>query len=162
MKIGAKVGKFLILDCLPRPSEFGVLIYFCSNFSKLKLMKLRKIILLIALGFSVTVLTPVLILAFLFFEWERDFDQKCWTKYPDKRYEMGRDIVESKMLIGLDSLEVNRILGTGHSSGKDLEGNVGWHYDMGLGKSLGFDVHYLHIEFQGNTVVKVDRFVARI
>lgn len=109
---------------------------------------------------STLITTPVLYASlalvsifFLMREPSSDFDQAVWLTDREGRFAMGDVIVESKMLIGKDSIQLKELLGQPTWRG-DTE-NL-WMYDMGTGGSLGFLFHNLSVHFENDTVDKVE------
>ena len=83
----------------------------------------------------------------------RDFNQAEWFKEKDTRFEMGDNIIKSKMLIGKDSFQVKDILGFPSYS---FDSTRTWIYGMGLGGGgLGFQFHNLSVKFEKGKVVSV-------
>jgi hypothetical protein len=83
----------------------------------------------------------------------RDFDTAQWLKDKEGRYQMARDIIESKMLLGKDTSQVKQILGDAARGNSDSI----FVYDMGFGGGgLGFMFHHLIVKFDNNKVVSVE------
>jgi hypothetical protein len=111
--------------------------------------------------FSTIVLTPFiytwLIITFfslLFYEPKMKFDQTIWEENKNERYQMGEDLVKSKILIGKDTSDVKLLLG--QPTWKDSL-NRSWTYDMGTGSS-GFSLifHSLTLNFNKSQVMQVE------
>ena len=85
----------------------------------------------------------------------RDFDKQKWIDDKDKRYELSKDIIASKLLIGKSKTEVRQLLGNESDNNDSL--NV-WYYGLGVRPELfNIDDSYLQIEFQNDKVVDVEQ-----
>lgn len=88
------------------------------------------------------------------------FNKTSWLTHKSIRYEMAGDLINSKQLIGLDTIEVKEVLGVPTSINLiDSSGNHirNWSYDMGSGGGgLGFLFHNLLIKFENEKVVTVE------
>jgi hypothetical protein len=110
---------------------------------------------------STIILTPIIYLGligiFIYFisrEPSSDFVKSKWLTDREGRFEMGDDIVKSKILIGKDTNQVKELLG--RATFQDSL-NVLWTYDMGCGGGgLGFLFHNLSVQFDKGKVFKVD------
>jgi hypothetical protein len=84
-----------------------------------------------------------------------DFDKQKWFDNEDKRYELSKDIIESKMLIGKSKAQVRQILGD-ESENKDSF-NV-WTFGLGIRPELfNIDDSYLLVDFENDKVVNVEQ-----
>lgn len=84
---------------------------------------------------------------------ETQFDQLEWNTKVNERWKMRKDIVEGKLLIGLDSMAVKETLGN-PTFNKKLDNT--WIYNFGgHSESLGFVFSNLQVKFKQNKVVKV-------
>ena len=81
----------------------------------------------------------------------KDFDRSEWLTYREGRFQMAKDIIRSKLLIGKDTAQVKQILGEPTWGGDTT--NV-WIYDMGWGGG-GLDVlfHHLNLTLDKNAKV---------
>ena len=80
------------------------------------------------------------------------FDRQKWFADKEKRYELSKDIIETKMLIGKTKDEVRLILGD--DGGTDEQDY--WSYYLGFRPQLfGIDPDVLDIEFKHGKVIKV-------
>jgi hypothetical protein len=110
---------------------------------------------------STIILTPIIYLGligiFIYLitkEPSSNFDKSKWLTDREGRFEMGDDIVESKILLGKDTNQVKQLLG--QPTWQDSL-NISWTYDMGMGGGgLGFLFHNLSVQFDKAKVVKVD------
>lgn len=88
------------------------------------------------------------------------FNKTSWLTHKSIRYEMAGDLINSKQLIGLDTIQVKEVLGVPTSINLiDSSGNHirNWSYDMGSGGGgLGFLFHNLLIKFENEKVVTVE------
>lgn len=85
----------------------------------------------------------------------RDFDKQKWLKDEDKRYELSKDIIASKMFIGKTKLQVRQILG---DEGDNKDSFKVWTFRLGVRPALfNIDNSYLQIEFDSNKVVNVEQ-----
>lgn len=85
-----------------------------------------------------------------------DFDKKKWLSHKEKRYELSKDIINSKMLMGKSKYQVRQILGdeVDNSNSLDL-----WIYGLGIRPELfNIDDSYLEIEFHSGKVVNVQQY----
>ena len=106
------------------------------------------------------ILTPLLYLcavsiffSILFYEPEKNFNSSKWLTDTAHRYQMAKDIIESKILIGKNQHQVIQILG--FATNEFPERNL-WNYDMGEGGGgLGFMFHNLEVVFDKNKVIAV-------
>ena len=104
------------------------------------------------------VLSPILYLAIFFvilfayaYYPKEEFNHVEWIKYPQKRYEMSENIIESNMLIGKSKDEVIKLLGSDYSISNDSI-----YYEIGLLPGLfRLDSDVLVIYFENNIVVRV-------
>ena len=84
---------------------------------------------------------------------EKKFDKAIWSKDEGKQFYMAQDLVNSKILTGLDSSSVKKLLGetdwrTHHKNS--------WHFEMGRSDGFFWPVDYkLHIFFNNNKVDSV-------
>ncbi len=84
----------------------------------------------------------------------RDFDKQRWNTFKEKRYELSKDIIKSKILIGKSKTEVIKLLGTG----QNLEGDDTWYYDLGVRPGLfNIDEAMLNIYFKNGKVEDVSK-----
>ena len=85
---------------------------------------------------------------FLTKEKSRDFDKKDWILLNEDiekrlhRYEMIDDLIDSRVLIDKDSIQVKELLGKPNY--KNTNENV-WTYEAGTGGGFGFVDHFLEI-----------------
>lgn len=85
----------------------------------------------------------------------RDFNKQKWFDNQDKRYELSKDIITSKMLIGKTKLQVRQILG---DEGENKESFNVWTFGLGVRPKLfNIDDSYLQVEFDSNKVVNVQQ-----
>ncbi len=81
----------------------------------------------------------------------RNFETQQWIERPEKRYEMGSNMVESHILIGKTEEQVKAQLGN-----KDrFDGPNVWCYYLGLRPGFDIDGEILLIEFKNAKVIKV-------
>lgn len=130
------------------------------------LLKKRKKKFLIS-GIIAVVLTPLIYFAFVIYiiyalttEKRREFHREEWILVGEdinkrlSRFEMIDDLIDSKILVKKDSLEVIKILGAPDS--RDKENNK-WTYEAGTGGGFGFVDHYLDIYYnKDNETVKAE------
>jgi hypothetical protein len=116
----------------------------------------------IAIFFTIPVAYYVVtgaIMLWLVYTPKRDFDQEDWLADKAERYQMADDIIESKMLLGIDTMAVKQLLGEPSWRGDSVwhsNGANSWHYDMGSGGAgLGFTFHHLHVKFANDKVDSV-------
>ena len=92
---------------------------------------------------------------FLTKEKSRDFDKKDWILLNEDiekrlhRYEMIDDLIDSRVLIDKDSIQVKELLGKPNY--KNTNENV-WTYEAGTGGGFGFVDHFLEIYYKKNKV----------
>ena len=85
----------------------------------------------------------------------RDFDKQKWFAEKDKRYELSKEIIASKMLIRKSKLEVRQILG---DEGDNKDSFNVWTFGLGIRPALfNIDDSYLQVEFDSNKVVNVEQ-----
>ncbi|GAB1356992.1 hypothetical protein MASR1M29_11600 [Cloacibacterium normanense] len=95
---------------------------------------------------------------FLTKEKSRDFDKKDWILLNEDiekrfhRYEMIDDLIDSRVLIDKDSIQVKELLGKPNY--KNTNENV-WTYEAGTGGGFGFVDHFLEIYYKKNKVQKI-------
>jgi hypothetical protein len=83
-----------------------------------------------------------------------DFDKQKWSADKDKRYELSKDIIKSKILIGKSKDQVRQLLGDEDNSDSL---NV-WTFGLGIKPELlNIDDSYLQVEFENDTVVNVEQ-----
>ena len=96
---------------------------------------------------------------FLTKEKSRDFDKKDWILLNEDiekrlhRYEMIDDLIDSRVLIDKDSIQVKELLGKPNY--KNTNENV-WTYEAGTGGGFGFVDHFLEIYYKKNKVQKIE------
>ena len=84
---------------------------------------------------------------------EEKFDKARWRKDKEKQFYMAQDLVNSKILLGKDSLVVKTFIGEPdwRTHPKNL-----WHFEMGRSDGFFWPVdHKLHIFFNKNKVDSV-------
>ena len=87
------------------------------------------------------------------FEKQIKFNRDRWMAEKYKRYEMVKDLIQSNIVASKDTNEVKAIIGDPDFRNDDLQN---WSYNMGEGGGgLGFTLHYLLVEFKGDTVSHV-------
>ena len=69
------------------------------------------------------------------------------------RYEMIDDLIDSRVLIDKDSIQVKELLGKPNY--KNTNENV-WTYEAGTGGGFGFVDHFLEIYYKKNKVQKIE------
>jgi amino acid transporter len=83
-----------------------------------------------------------------------DFDKQKWGDDLDKRYELSKDIIDSKMLIGKSKAQVRQILGNEDNS----DSLNTWVFGLGVRPELfNIDDSYLQVEFDNGKVVNVEQ-----
>ena len=111
--------------------------------------------------------TPIiyvgLIMLFMFvltYTPSKDFDKTQWIADKEGRFQMAGDIINSKMLINKDTIQVKQILGDPTWGGDTTHV---WAYDMGFGGGgLGFLFHHLNLKLDSNSkVVSVEHIKIR-
>ena len=101
----------------------------------------------------------VVLIYFLTKEKSRDFDKKDWILLNEDiekrlhRYEMIDDLIDSRVLIDKDSIQVKELLGKPNY--KNTNENV-WTYEAGTGGGFGFVDHFLEIYYKKNKVQKIE------
>jgi hypothetical protein len=96
---------------------------------------------------------------FLTKEKSRDFDKKDWILLNEDiekrlhRYEMIDDLIDSRVLIDKDSIQVKELLGKPNY--KNTNENI-WTYEAGTGGGFGFVDHFLEIYYKKNKVQKIE------
>jgi len=108
------------------------------------------------------ILTPciyvVLILLWVFcvsYYPNRDFEKQKWFGDKEKRYELSKNIIESKMLIGKSKAQVRQILGNEPDNKDNFKF---WRFELGVSPDfLNIDDSYLLVEFEGDKVVNVEQ-----
>ena len=81
-----------------------------------------------------------------------EFDQAKWSSNIEKRYEMSKNLIESRILIGKTKSEIKQLLG---DSNVPYENN-NWNYYLGMKPDIiRIDPDILEIEFKDGKVVKV-------
>lgn len=97
------------------------------------------------------------ILLYFFYFLKPDFsskvyNQKEWNNNPNIRLQMANNIIESKMLIGKDSIQILNELGKYHNEPIKNE----WKYLLGYKGYLRAEFYFLTISFNNGKVNKVD------
>ena len=83
------------------------------------------------------------------------FDKQTWLQDTDKRYELSKDIIKSRILIGKTKSEVRKLLGNNSYNKDSIDV---WTYGLGIRPALfNIDDSYLLIEFENDTVVNVEQ-----
>ena len=78
------------------------------------------------------------------------FDKKEWFENINKRYRYGKNIEESKMLLGLDTIEIKKIIGL-----PSIRLYNQWDYNLGIsteGTGFGFGFNNLRIKFKDSRI----------
>lgn len=79
------------------------------------------------------------------------FSFEKWKNQQETRYELTDDLINSKLLIGMQKSKVAQLLG----KPSDLESNI-WVYNVGFVPRLfNIDLDILEVCFENNKVVKV-------
>lgn len=90
----------------------------------------------------------------------KDFEKSQWLKDKEGRFEMAKDIINSKLLMDKDTIQVKQILGEptwGSDTNWRLNKINSWTYNMGMGGGgLGFMFHHLVIKFEKQKVIAVE------
>ena len=152
---GASIEVYFILIVLAIPTFF---IWRRLLKKYIKVDRTRKIATWTATIIATPLIYVGLILLWIFsisYYPNRDFNKQKWFGDEDKRYELSKDIIASKMLIGKTKLQVRQILGD-ESDNKDSF-NV-WTFGLGVRPALfNIDDSYLQVEFDSNKVVNVEQ-----
>lgn len=86
-----------------------------------------------------------------------EFDRNKWLDDKEKRYEMSKDIVDSKLLIGKSKRDVRQLLGE-EVNGGNTNDNDDWHYYLGYVPAVfGIDYDMLDVYFENGKVVRVEQ-----
>jgi hypothetical protein len=84
---------------------------------------------------------------------KQEFDRTKWLADKEKRYEMSKDIIDTKLLIGKSKSEVKQLLG---EEGSNSNANDDWSYYLGYVPAIfGIDYDVLDIYFEDGKVVRV-------
>jgi hypothetical protein len=112
----------------------------------IKVDKRRKIAAWAATLIATPLLYTSLVLLFVFglpLEPRKNFNKQEWLTDREGRFEMSRDIIKSKILLGKDTSQVKDILGD-PAWGSDTTSV--WTYDMGFnGSGFGINFHHLNL-----------------
>jgi len=82
---------------------------------------------------------------------KKDFNETAWNTEVDKRFEMSKDIIDSDMLIGMDSVKLHQLLGR-----PDIVDSVSLQYYIGfIPGFISLDPDYLYLEIKADTVFDV-------
>ncbi|MDT0557409.1 hypothetical protein RM697_02035 [Ichthyenterobacterium sp. W332] len=101
------------------------------------------------------------------FHHQKHFNSEAWTKKPGLRYEMVKDITDSKFLIGKDKSEIEALLGkyewlSWDDAKKQHDENL-WNYGMGLlPGAFNDDKECLTLVFKNDKVFELKRFQEQI
>jgi hypothetical protein len=88
---------------------------------------------------------------------KHDFDREKWLSNKEKRYEMSKDIIEAKLLIGKSKNEVRQMLGE-ENNGSNANEDDYWRYYLGYVPAvIGIDYDVLDIYFENGKVVRVEQ-----
>ncbi len=150
---GLSIEVYFILLLISIP-----IFFLCRMFLK-NLTTDKKIKYISALVVSI-ILTPLIylgLITFVFYfitrEPRSNFNKSKWMTEREDRYTMGNNIVQSKILIGKDSIQVLQFLGQPNWKNSTA---TSWTYNMGMGAGFGFFFNYLAIKFENNKVAKVE------
>ncbi|MCW3161944.1 hypothetical protein [Chryseobacterium oryctis] len=132
--------------------------YFKTKIKRNRYKMLVNIIISFFLGILVYIIFACSIFYFLFREKSREFEREKWILSGEdiekrlSRYEMIDDLIDKRILIGKDSLQIKAIIGN-----PDLRNKVNdsWDYESGTGGGFGFVDHYLKVYFKKGKVFKV-------
>lgn len=116
-------------------------------------VKKRIIILLLSLASAPAIYLGLmmLIIAGISYYPDRGFDRAQWKHKPDKRYELTKDLINSRVLIGKTKAEVMAMLGK--ENGNETEEDL-WYYNIGFVASIGnIDPDMLEIQFKNDRVI---------
>lgn len=87
----------------------------------------------------------------LFYYPNKDFDASKWRNDSENRFEMSKDLIENKLLIGKTKVQVENMLGKTQNFNDSL-----WIYELGFVPSLGnIDPDILEITFKDGVVISV-------
>jgi len=138
----------------------GIPIFFVWRWIFRKFIKSdrkRKIVLWITTIFSTPLIyvgLAILIFSIIEYYPNRDFDKGRWLNDRETRYELSKNIIESKMLIGKTKTEIRRLLGD-ESNKDDVDQ---WQYYLGFKPEiLDIDPSTLIIDFKNDRVINVEQ-----
>ncbi|MBV5314325.1 MAG: hypothetical protein JZU47_13570 [Prolixibacteraceae bacterium] len=149
---GASPEAYSFLLALGLPTYF-ILRWILKKFIKVE--SLRRIATLV----TTLIVTPFIYSGLIAF-WlisisyypSHDFDKEKWFSNKEKRFELSKDIIKSKMLINKTKAEVQQILGDEENSGKSDY----WNYYLGFKPGFAnIDPYVLDIEFKKGKVIRV-------
>jgi hypothetical protein len=152
---GLSIEVYFILIILGIPTFF----FWRWLFKKyIKVNKTRKLITWIA----TIILTPLIyvgIVMLIYFSISyypsHDFDRQKWLTDGEKRYELSKDLINSKILIGKSKVQVRQLLGD--EADNENKSNV-WTFGLGYRPELfNIDPDHLQIEFKDDKVVNVEQ-----
>lgn len=84
-----------------------------------------------------------------------DFDRQKWFTNKEKRYELSKDLIKSKTLLGKSKAEIKQLLGD-DADNKDKFDT--WDFELGYRPELfNIDPDYLQIEFKNDKVINVEQ-----
>lgn len=136
----------------------AVPVFFFSRYLSRKFVKI-KATRVVFTWLGTLILTPVLY-ASIICVWvlsssyypDNDFDAVKWKTDKEKRYELAKDLINSKRLIGMSKDEIRGLLGDEDNKNEDNE----WTYYIGFIPSIGnIDPNDIHIIFKNNKVTNV-------
>ncbi|OCX51155.1 hypothetical protein BEL04_20825 [Mucilaginibacter sp. PPCGB 2223] len=136
----------------------GIPVFFLSKYISKKLIKEKKNQ-MIGTWLATIILTPIIycsiVLFFVFcveYYPNNDFDKDKWKADKEKRYELTKDLIGSKLLIGMTKDQVRATLG----DEENINDNNDWYYEIGYKPELfNIDPNSIHITFEKNRVVEV-------
>ncbi len=147
---------FVIIGLLTIPAFLVSRIFLKKRLANQKDLNLWAVLGALFIAPTVYVLAALVFFLIFFTECERSrsFNRELWFAEPEGRYEMQEDIIDSKMLIGLDKVLLTKQLGEPNWAKSDSV----WEFDMGMSSAGGFGVvyHTLLVRFKGDTVANVE------
>jgi hypothetical protein len=85
----------------------------------------------------------------------RRFEKSRWDLYPEERYELTRDLIKSRLLIGKSRPAVRELLGKDAAL---LDSTDEWDFDLGYKPEIGnIDPSVLVVIFKNNLVVRAEQ-----
>lgn len=135
----------------------GLCLFWSLFFRSIKNAIKRKIIIILLSLASAPIIYVGLALLFFFaisYYPNRDFDKEKWKTDPEKRYELTKDLINSKILIGKTKAEVIQVLGI-----EDNEDRIdNWSYYVGFKPMIvNIDPDVLEIFFKNGKVVLISQ-----
>ena len=121
--------------------------------------KIKKYLKKITLGVIVISCITMFVILLATMDFQKKFDKELWQKNKEKRYNISTDLINSRILIGKDTNEVEKILETPNTRFNVTFAKTRWFYYLGESNfMLKRKSHDLMITFENSKVSEISQF----